>query len=180
MVKRIILVSSFLITSIFLQGCLLFNTVSYEVKLETETTGTVTVIVEDIKSNAADSKTLNEDKDILFRFLHNSEDFIYQMEGEGKNIYLREYFVEGEKLNGKIEYSFDDITKVEGIVYDEPFYYLTLALDDSVVSTNGEIVHSEGHKRIIWDNSINTLKFSMFGEETSGKKLVGMAQYYKK
>jgi len=180
MIYRTILLLFFVTLTLLLQGCLLFRSVSYEIKLDSEKSGTVTVTVDDIRSTAANSKELNEDKDILFQFLERSEDFISQMKDEGKNITSREYYIINENLNGTIKYSFDDITKVEAIVYDEPFYYLTLALEDSVLSTNGEIVYSSEHKRIIWDNSMSTLEFSMFGEETSSKKFVGMAQYYNK
>ena len=180
MIYRTILLLFFVTLTLLLQGCLLFRSVSYEIKLDSEKSGTVTVTVDDIRSTAANSKELNEDKDILFQFLEKSEDFISQMKDEGKNITSREYYIINENLNGTIKYSFDDITKVEAIVYDEPFYYLTLALEDSVLSTNGEIVYSSEHKRIIWDNSMSTLEFSMFGEETSSKKFVGMAQYYNK
>jgi len=180
MIYRTILLLFFVTLTLLLQGCLLFRSVSYEIKLDSEKSGTVTVTINDIRSTAANSKELNEDKDILFQFLEKSEDFISQMKEEGKNITSREYYIINENLNGTIKYSFDDITKVEAIVYDEPFYYLTLALEDSVISTNGEIVYSSEHKRIIWDNSMSTLEFSMFGEETSSKKFVGMAQYYNK
>jgi len=180
MIYRTILLLFFVTLTLLLQGCLLFRSVSYEIKLDSEKSGTVTVTINDIRSTAANSKELNEDKDILFQFLEKSEDFISQMKDEGKNITSREYYIINENLNGTIKYSFDDITKVEAIVYDEPFYYLTLALEDSVISTNGEIVYSSEHKRIIWDNSMSTLEFSMFGEETSSKKFVGMAQYYNK
>jgi hypothetical protein len=161
------------------QGCLIFNTISYEINLETENSGTVSVFIHDIKSNAMSSKELNEDKHYLFEFALKSDEFVNQMEEEGKYIDSRKFEIVDNKLNGKVLYSFDEISNVEGIVYDEPFYFLTLALEDSVISTNGEIIISEGHKRIIWDNSIETLKFSMFREETSDKNYVGMAQYYK-
>ena len=179
MIYRSVLFLSFLTFTLLLQGCLMFHSVSYEIKLDSESSGTVTVTVDDIRSTAMNSKELNEDKEILFQFLEKSEDFIIQMKEEGKNITSRELFVVNDKLNSRVEYSFDDITKVEAIVYDEPFYYLTLALDDSVISTNGELIQSTEHKRIIWDNTMGSLKFSMFGEETAGRNVVGMAQYYK-
>jgi predicted metal-dependent TIM-barrel fold hydrolase len=100
------------------------------------------------------------------------------MKDEGKTITSRELIVEDGNLNGKIVFSFDDIELVEGIVYEEPFYYLTIPPEDSIISTNGEIVISVEHKRIIWDSSMEVLKFKMFSDEVESQNLVGMAEYY--
>jgi len=110
--------------------------------------------------------------------MYKSDEFIKQMKGEGKIIKSRELLVDGETLNGKIVFDYDDIETVEGIVYEEPFYYLTLSPADSIISTNGEVIRSDMHKRIIWDNTIKVLKFKMFSDKTDGQNLLGMAQYY--
>jgi len=81
-------------------------------------------------------------------------------------------------LNGNLSYSFTDISTVEGIQYQEPFYFLTLSLEDSVVSTNGEVIFSEGRKRIMWDNSIKTLKFEMFSADVEESNLVDLTKYF--
>lgn len=162
------------------QGCLHFNTASYSIKLEDASKGSVTVIVNDIKSDAINSAELNEDKKNLFDFALKSDDFIQQMQSEGKYITSRNLEVEEGKLNGIINYDFNNINDVEGIVYEEPFYYLTIETGDSVVSTNGKIIESKDYKRIIWDNSIKTLEFEMFSENTDGSNLTGMASYYNK
>ena len=47
-----------------------------------------------------------------------------------------------------------------------------------MISTNGEIVRSGEHKRIIWDNSIEVLKFKMFSDDVESQNLVGMAEYF--
>ncbi len=78
---------------------------------------------------------------------------------------------------GTIKYSFDDVSKVEGIVYQEPFYFITIPLEDSIVSTNGEVIVSEEHKRIMWDNSIKTLKFEMFSANVESDNLVELSKY---
>lgn len=77
----------------------------------------------------------------------------------------------------KLNYTFDDISNVEGIVYQEPFYFITIPLEDSIVSTNGEIITSESHKRIMWDNTIRTLKFEMFSTNVEKGSLVKLTQY---
>ncbi len=161
----------------FMQGCLVFHSVSYEINLDDEKSGMVKMAVTDIRSDAMNSSELEEDKLQLFDFILKSDEFVEQMKEEGKAITNRELFVEDEKLNGIAQYSFEDISKVEGIVYDKPFYFLTLGLEDSIIATNGEVIISEGHKRIMWDNSMRTLKFEMFSADVENSNLLKMAQY---
>ena len=160
-----------------MQGCLVFHTVSYEVNLNNAMAGTVTVNVSDIRSDAMNTSELEEDKKQLFQELLKSDEFVKQMSDEEKYILDRKLFISEGKLNATIKYSFDDVSKVEGIVYQEPFYFITIPLEDSVVSTNGEIIISEGHKRIMWDNSIKTLKFEMFSADVESGSLVELTKY---
>ena len=160
-----------------MQGCLVFHSASYEIKLEDNASGTVEVYIKDIRSDAINSSELNEDKIQLFDYYLKGEEFISQMKDEGKNIFDRKLFVSEGKLNGAVKYSFDDISKVEGIVYQDHFYFLTLGLEDSIISTNGEIIISPDHKRIIWDNSIKTLKFEMFSTDVEGGELTELTKY---
>ena len=160
-----------------LQGCLVFHTVSYEVNLNDAMEGTVTVNVSDIRSDAMNTSELEEDKKQLFQELLKSDEFVKQMSEEGKYILDRKLFISEGRLNGLIKYSFDDVSKVEGIVYQEPFYFITIPLEDSIVSTNGEVIISAGHKRIMWDNSIKTLKFEMFSADVESGSLVELTKY---
>ncbi len=170
---------SLIFLTMSIQGCLVFNTVSYEINLDDEKSGTVAMRVTDIKSDAANVSELEEDKNQLFNFILKSDDFVQQMKDEGKNISDRQLFGSEGKLNGSLTYSFSDISKVEGIQYQEPFYFLTLGLEDSIISTNGEVIVSEGLKRIMWDNSIKTLKFEMFSADVENDILVSLSKYLK-
>lgn len=171
---------SIMILSVTVQGCLHFNTASYKIELKDSNSGSVTVFVKDIKSDAIDKTELKEDKKNLFDFALKSEKFIEQMESEGKFIKDRKLILNGENLDAQINYDFKNINDVEGIVYEDPFYYLTLQPGDSVVSTNGKIIESKDYKRIIWDNSLDTLEFEMFSDDTNGDNLTSMAVYYNK
>lgn len=166
-----------ILLTISLQGCLVFHTVSYEVKLVDENAGTVRLIVYDIKSDALNVSELEEDKNQLFDFMLKSDDFVQQLKEEGKSVSDRQLFVSGGKLSGSLDYAFSDISAVEGIQYQEPFYFLTLGLEDSVVSTNGAIIYSEGLKRIMWDNSMEILKFEMFSANVESNSLVDLTKY---
>ncbi len=160
-----------------MQGCLVFHTVSYEVNLDDEKSGTVILNVSDIRSDAMNTSELEEDKNQLFNFILESDEFVQQMSEEGKFILDRKLFISDGKLSGTLKYSFDDVSKVEGIVYQEPFYFITIPLEDSIISTNGEVIISEGHKRIMWDNTIRTLKFKMFSVDVNKGSLVELTKY---
>jgi hypothetical protein len=162
---------------ILMQGCLVFHSVSYEIIMADEKSGTVTIQVTDIRSDAMNTSALEEDKKQLFQDLLKGDDFVKQMRDEGKNILNRQLYVSNDKLNGSVKYSFEDVSKVEGIVYQEPFYFITIPLEDSIIATNGEVIVSEGHKRIMWDNSIKTMKFEMFSANVEGTNLVELTQY---
>ena len=172
-----IIIISFVLTFL-IQGCLLMHSVSYEIKTDGNGNGTAVLTIEDIRSDALNADELKEDKKNLFEFMYKSDDFIVQMKDEGKTITSRELFIENGNLNGIIKFSFDDIEIVEGIIYEEPFYFLTLSPEDSIISTNGEVIVSDEHKRIMWDNTVKVLKFKMFSDEVDNGKLVSMAQYY--
>jgi hypothetical protein len=161
----------------FMQGCLVFHTVSYEINLTNDKSGTVKMEVVDIRSDAMNSSELEEDKLQLFDFIYKGDDFVEQMKDEGKNITDRQLIAVDDKLNGQVDYSFEDISKVEGIIYQEPFYFITLNLEDSVISTNGEIIISKEHKRIMWDNTMKVLKFKMFSSDVENSNLEKLAQY---
>ena len=99
------------------------------------------------------------------------------MKEEGRNILDRRLFKCEGKLCGFVKYSFNDISSVENLTYEAPFYYLTFGLEDSIISTNGEVIISEDHKRIVWDNSIKNLKFEWFSTDTDNSNLVELVQY---
>ncbi len=165
---------------LFLQGCLLFNSIEYKITHNGAGGGKAEAIINDIRSDALNNKELEADKENLFDYLYKSDEIVILMEGNGKNLIDRKLFVDNGKLNGKVVFTFDSIKAVEGIIYEEPFYYLTLSPADSIISTNGEIMISDNYKRIMWDNSIKVLKFKMFSDFVEDGKLVNMAQYFEK
>ena len=161
-----------------MNGCLIFNTVSYEIKLNPDKSGTTTVRVNDIRSNAKTDENFEEDKNNLFSYMLKSNEFLESMKKNRKNIIKRELFLNGDTLMGRAVYKFDNIKGIEGIEYEGGFYYLTLGVDDSVVSTNGEIIKSEDYKRILWDSKINPLKFEMFSFSFDKDPYKKLAPYY--
>jgi hypothetical protein len=159
---RIIFVLAAMSLLFLLNGCLIFNSVSYEITTEGEG-GTAVVHFYDIRSNAQNPSEFEEDKDNLFSYMWKSDKFIDDMKREGKVITERELYLEDNILNGRITFSFSKITDVENIMLEDNFYYLTLPLEDSVITTNGEIIESHEYKRILWDAGFNDLKFQILG-----------------
>lgn len=176
--RKLFFITAVISLLLIANGCLIFHSVSYEINPGKDNGGSAVVTIEDIRTDAMNSDELNLDKENLFEFIYSSDDFVNQMKDEGKVITSRELFVEGDKLSGKIYFSFSDIELVEGIIYDDPFYFLTIPPEDSIIYTNGEILVSDQHKRIIWDNSIEVLKFTMFSDEVESENLIGMAQFH--
>jgi hypothetical protein len=164
---------------ILINGCLVFNKVTYTIQPHAKKGGTATVVFHDIKSDAIGNKEFDEDKNILFDFMLESDDFVTDMKQEGKKIKSRELFVEENKLNAKVSFAFDEISVVEGMQYQDGYYFLTIPVKDSILSTNGVVIPSKEHKRIIWDKSIKELKFEMLSDAaTTG--LRELAPHYKK
>ena len=162
----------------FISGCLVPEKISYTIKLDTDNRGIATMQFYNIKSNAEYDDEFQEDKKNLFDYISKNDKLVTQLKVEGKDILSRELYVEEGALNGKAEYKFSDIKNVEGIIFEDGFYYLTLALDDSVISTNGQIIVSKDYKRILWDKNIRTLKFEMYSTDFDDKNFKALAPFY--
>ena len=163
-----------------LTGCIIFNTVSYEVNINKDGTGTALVTIEDINSDAATKEDLDEDVKSILKYGLKSEEFVNEQKEEGINIVSRNLFVERDKLNAVVRYEFADISNVEGIQFDDPYYYLTIAPEDSIVSTNGQITKTAQYQRIVWDKSMKTIKFKMYSDDTSREGLKSLTPFYLK
>jgi len=161
-------------------GCIIFHSVSYEVNFNDDGTGTALITIEDINTDAATKELIDEDVKSILDYGLKSQEFVKKMEDEGKKITSRNVMVEREKLNAIIRYEFKDLSKVEGMQFDDPYYYLTIPPEDSIVSTNGQITKTAEYKRIVWDKSIKTLKFKMYSDDTSREGLKSLAPYYLK
>jgi hypothetical protein len=166
---------------IFFTGCLTFHKITYNVKLATPTSGIVSLTAYDIRSTAKDNKEFDQDKNNLFQYMFKSKQFLNDQKTQGKDIISRKLFVEDGKLIGHGEYKFTQIKNVEQMKYEGGFHYLNLSLDDSIISTNGEIVKSKSFKRIMWDSTYKELKFTMLGNTfQSGGPFKSLAPYFNK
>ena len=177
--KKLLLVFLVIILTQF-TGCIIFNNVSYEVSMNDDGTGSVLVTIEDINSDATTKEDLDADVKNVLDYGYKSTDFIDDMNKDGKKITMRNLVVENGKLNAIGRYDFDDISKVEGMQYDDPYFYLTIPPDDSIMSTNGQITRTKEYQRIIWDKSMKTLKFRMYSDDTNKKGLTSLAPYFLK
>lgn len=160
-------------------GCLTFHKVSYDVTLVSPNEGSVVVTAYDLRSTAKTKTEFEQDKSNLFDYMLKSSEFLKDQKEQGKDIVARKLFLENGMLVGQGEYKFTDVSKVEGLRYDGGFHYLNLNLDDSVISTNGEIIRSKDFKRIVWDSTFKDLKFTMLGNPFTDKsKFKSLAPYF--
>ena len=163
-----------------LTGCIVFNNVSYEVKINEDGSGTASLLIEDINTDAINNEAIDEDVKSILEHGLKSQQFVEDMKSEGKKIILRDVVIENEKLNAMVNYEFDDITRVEGMQFEDPYYYLTIPVDDSIISTNGQVTKTAEYQRIVWDKSVVVLKFKMFSDDTNREGLTSLAKFYKK
>ena len=161
-------------------GCLVSERIEYSINLDTPTSGNVEVNLFNIKSDAIGAREFEDDKKNLFEFALKDKNLVIQLEAEGKFVTHRSLFVKNDQLNAEVLYNFKDITKVEGIRFEDGFYYLTMALDDSLISTNGKLIISKEYKRILWDKNYKQLKFEMYSSGFDNNTYKGLASFYKK
>lgn len=175
--KYILLIST-LFSFLLLQGCLIVHKVTYKITMNSAKKGTVTVSFSDIRSDAIGNKEFAEDRSNLFDYMLKSSDFAESMKMEGKIIRDRKLSVTDGKLNGQAVYDFNDIEKVEGFRLQDGLYYLTLQTEDSVLTTNGEVLRGDGYKRIMWGADAKKLEFEILSGQTA-EQTRDLVQYYR-
>lgn len=176
--KNTILLLIFILILISSPGCLVFEKISYEIKINEDKSGSAKIYISDITSDATDNEAFKQDTSALFTFMLKSDEFIEDMKNEGRFIVKRNLIVNGDNLDAEVEYNFNNIAGVENIIYEDGFYYLTMDLADSIITTNGEVIKSKNYKRILWDEKQKLLKFSIYSGETDAYRK--LARYYKK
>ena len=164
--------------AITFSGCLVYQKVSYEITVDGKKSGEAKVTFFDLKSDALGNKEFSEDKDNLFNKLLKSDEFISSQKEEGKEVVGRKLFLEDKKLNGEVTYKFQDVDVVEGIQFQDGFYFLTVEEGDSIISTNGTVVPLNKFKRIIWEGNQKVLKFEML-TDVNLNDLRELAPFYK-
>jgi len=146
-------------------GCLVVENISYTIKLQENGGGQATLTFVDIQSDAIGNNEFDEDKDLLFNYILKSDDFVKSMTDEGKKVTRRELIPQEGRLDGKVVYTFEDITRVEGLRKEGGFIYLTLQIEDSVSATNGEMVVTDEYKRILWEAGTKELMFTVISAD---------------
>jgi hypothetical protein len=168
----------FLLISISFQGCLTFHRISYKIKLEDELKGKGTIEIYDIRSDAETDGEFEDDKNSLFDYMLKSEEFIFDMRNEGKEVTSRRLYAEDNMLHAEVNFNFKDVKKVEGIEYDGSFYFLTMEHGDSINFTNGEVIISKDYKRILWDKNVETIEFEIIASDYDNGSYRKLAPFY--
>jgi hypothetical protein len=152
---------SVLLAALFLSGCLIVEKRSYEITMYDQKSGSAVVTFTNIRSDAIGNNEFTEDVSNLID-TYSGPEFIKYWKQEGIHIKDRKLEVVEGQLNGMLEFEFDDITNVENIRFDDGFYYLTRAIEDSIQNTNGQLIESGEYQRILWDETMTTLKFVIY------------------
>ena len=168
----------FCLTALTFSGCLVYQKVSYQITVDGRKSGEAKVTFYDLKSDALGNKEFNEDKDNLFDKLLKSDEFVFSQKSEGKDVTERKLFIKDKKLNGEVSFKFQDVGVVEGIQFQDGYYFLTVQEGDSIISTNGTIVPVKNFKRIIWAENEKMLKFEML-TDVNLDDLRELAPFYK-
>lgn len=163
-----------------LTGCIVFHSVSYEINVNEDGTGIANLSIEDINSDATSKEALDEDIKNIMEYALKSQEFLEGMEAEGKKTASRDIYVVDGKLNASISFSFVEISRVEGLQFEDPYYFLTIPVEDSIISTNGQVTKTSEYQRIVWDKSIRTLRFKMYSDDTNREGLTSLAKFYQK
>lgn len=164
------------VVATMLAGCIVVEKRSYVINLNNDNSGTATVTFQDIRSNAIGNKEFDQDVINLID-TYQGEDFILYWKEDGITILNRELYVEDDILSGKVTFKFEDITNIEGIRFDNDFYYLSYLAQDSVSATNGQRIDSGEYKRILWDKGTKTLEFTYFDDmEYQTKDMISAVQ----
>jgi hypothetical protein len=170
----------FLLFIVQLAGCIVFNNVSYEITINEDGTGIAVLTIEDINTDASTNEAIDEDVKSIFEHGLKSQEFIDNQKNDGKIITSRKIVVDDGKLSAIVSYEFSEISRVEGMQFEDPYYYLTIPVEDSIISTNGQITKTAEYQRILWDKSVGVLKFKMFSDDTNREGLTSLAKFYKK
>lgn len=171
------LIFVFIMILISVPACLVFNKISYEIILNEDKSGTASLYITDITSDATDSEAFQQDTSALFTFMLKSDQFIEDLKNEDRFITNRKLILNDDNLDAEVKYNFTNIAGVENLVHEDGFYFLTMGISDSIISTNGEVIKSRDYKRILWDDKQTILKFEMFSLETDAYRK--LSTYYK-
>ena len=177
--KIILLLTFFISISFFISGMSYFSPDPYELNIENGFEGKGTIRIYDIRSDGETDEEFAEDKNTLFDYIYKSEQFLTDMKSEGKDITSRRLYVKDSLLDGEVKLNFNDVKDIETIAFEDGFYYLTMEPDDSIYSTNGEIINNDEYKRIVWDKSVKTLLFEIVATDYDDNIYKELAPYYK-
>ncbi|HKI77343.1 MAG TPA: hypothetical protein VKA26_02260, partial [Ignavibacteriaceae bacterium] len=85
-IKKITIISVIAFLAFQVSGCLVPEKVAYTINLDGKTSGTVTMQLFNIKSNASTDEEFEEDKNNLFNYIMTSDKLVSQLKDEGKEI----------------------------------------------------------------------------------------------
>lgn len=168
-----------LFIAVILSGCLVFNKISYEIVMSDSSAGSASVAIYDIRSDAKTPFRLEEDINYLYNYSGKSKKFIEQMKLEGKEITGRELEIKEDTVIGYLSFNFNSLSAFGNITFDAGFYILTLSPTDSIIATNGQVLRTKNDLRILWDEDIEKISYTLMGNSFEKEGFTKLAPYYK-
>jgi hypothetical protein len=150
-----------LILLIILSGCLVYETVEYRVNLNPDgKSGTIYIKFGNIESSEAEPTKQNEDFEEL---LSKWKDDKYLLERMNDGVYIkkRELTLDHGVLVWQEVGVFSDVQKMkDGISFDDTTH-ITLAKDETVLSTNGTVLLSKDSTVVVWPPHTRDLRIKI-------------------
>ena len=141
---------SLLVLVFLFNGCLMFKTVEYHVSLNTDgKSGTIIIKYSNVQSSEAEPSKQNEDfEELLSKW--KSDKYLLDRMNDGVYIKKRDLTLTHGILVWQEVGIFSDVQKMkDGISYEETTR-ISLAKDETVLSTNGVVLMSKDSTVVVW------------------------------
>jgi hypothetical protein len=147
---RVFKVFLLLVLVLAFNGCLIYETVEYRVRLDSNgKSGTILIRYNNIQSSSDDGKKQNEDfQELLDKW--KGDKYLLERMNDGVYIKERDLKLSNRVLVWREVGIFSDVRKMnDGISYDDTTR-ISLAKDESVLATNGVVLLSKDSTVVVW------------------------------
>jgi hypothetical protein len=141
-----------------LQGCILIRTTEHRIQLRGDGSGEAVLRLIDLRSDETADSALVCDCAIMMSSFDKGgvEDF----EKQGRKVFGKRFFVQGETLIAEITYTFPSLEAVEGLRLTNDEIFVVVKPEREIARTNGSIESwEEGYQRIVWPRDAKRIFF---------------------
>ncbi len=144
--------------ALVLSGCLFVRETEHRIRLNSEGGGEAWVRLMDIRSDGQTDSSVTADlNDMLTSFL---EDLQKDFERRGRTLAARKFLVQGDTLNAELQYTFTELTAVEGLLATNEEFAIIVSEEREIVRTNGTVgPWHQGAQKISWPRDAERLMY---------------------